>query len=260
MKKRIIPVLGIVLLLSSAVCMRTEAAVNVGATSQESSSEKGNERHGCLKFHIPDSWTGHFYMEHHTDEDGTYWTEFCEEPDYSRERMGWLCSVIQVKGNDVEKYKYLPSFDYIGEIRCDSGEKYGLIVEYPTDVQPSLEQMELYGRMYEDIEVLVNNIEVGNGASLYRGEGGLAEFVLPLSDCVYLTEAELSKLSKAQLRTARNEIYARHGRRFKDKTLQAYFDSCSWYHGTIEPNAFKESVLSECELSNLKLILKMEQK
>lgn len=260
MKKRNIPVLGIVFLLSFAVCTRTEAAVKSEVSSLESVSEKENNWHGYLKFHIPDSWIGNFHMEHHTDEDGTCWTEFCEEPDHSREGTGWLCSVIQVKGNDVEKYKYLPSFDYIGEIRCESGEKYGLIVEYPTDVQPSLEQMELYGRMYEDIEVLVNNIEAGNGASLYRGEGGLAEFVLPLSDCVWLTEADLSKLSKAQLRIARNEIYARHGRRFKDKMLQSHFDSCSWYHGTVEPNAFKESVLSECELDNLKLILKMEQK
>ena len=169
MKKKVIPVLGIVFLLSVAGCMKTEAAVNTGAFSQETFSEKENEWNGYLKFHIPDSWTGHFYMGHHTDEDGTYWTEFCEEPDYSGEGMGWLCSVIQVKDNDVEKYKYLPSFDYIGEIRCDSGEKYGLIVEYPTDVQPSLEQMELYGRMYGDIEALMNNIEVGNGSSLCKG-------------------------------------------------------------------------------------------
>ena len=260
MKKRVIPVLGIVFLLSVAGCMRTKAAVNTGAPSQETISEKENEWHGHLKFHIPKSWSGHFYMRYHTDEDGTYWTEFCEEPDYSMEGMGWLCSVAQVKDNDVEKYKYLPSFDYIGEIRCDSGEKYGLIVNYPTDVQPSLEQMELYGRMYGDIEVLVNGIEAGNGASLYKVEGGLAEFVLPLSDCAYLTEENLAMLSRDQLQIARNEIYARHGRRFKDKTLQAYFDSCSWYHGTIEPNAFKESVLSECELYNLKQIIKMEQK
>lgn len=114
--------------------------------------------------------------------------------------------------------------------------------------------------MYEDIKALVNNIEVGNGASLYKGEGGLAEFVLPLSDCAYLTEENLLNLSKARLRIARNEIYARHGRRFRDQALQAYFDGCSWYHGTIEPGAFKESVLTECERENLKLILRMERK
>lgn len=260
MKKKIIPLLGIAVLLSAAGGMRTEAAVNTGATAEVTVSETENEWYGNLKFHIPDSWTGHFYMGHHTDADGTYWTEFCEEPDFSAEGMGWLCSVIQVKNNDVERYKYLPSFDYIGEIRCDNGETYGLIVEYPTDVQPSIDQMELYGRMYEDIKALVNNIEVGNGASLYKGEGGLAEFVLPLSDCAYLTEENLLNLSKAQLRIARNEIYARHGRRFRDQALQAYFDGYSWYHGTIEPGAFKESVLTECERENLKLILRMERR
>ncbi|MFR9148557.1 MAG: YARHG domain-containing protein [Hungatella sp.] len=31
------------------------------------------------------------------------------------------------------------------------------------------------------------------------------------------------------LRFAKNEIYARHGRRFHDSELQGYFDQLSWY-------------------------------
>ena len=161
MKRKMIPLLGIAVFLAAAGGMKTEAAAITGSPADVTISETESGWYGNLKFHIPDSWTGHFYMGHHTDADGTYWTEFCEEPDFSGEGTGWLCSVIQVKDNDVEKYKYLPSFDYIGEIRCDNGETYGRIVEYPTDVQPSIDQMELYGRMYEDIKALVNNIEVG---------------------------------------------------------------------------------------------------
>ncbi len=46
---------------------------------------------------------------------------------------------------------------------------------------------------------------------------------------------------------ARNEIYARHGRKFKDKTLQKYFDEKSWYEGEYEPDEFQETWLSLLE-------------
>ena len=35
-----------------------------------------------------------------------------------------------------------------------------------------------------------------------------------------------------------NEIWARHGRKFKNNWLQSYFNSQSWYSGTIEPDDF----------------------
>lgn len=63
-------------------------------------------------------------------------------------------------------------------------------------------------------------------------------YILPESDSKYLTDSDVAGLSKEQLRIARNEIYARHGRRFKDPELQAYFDAQSWYNGTIDPEDF----------------------
>ncbi len=65
-------------------------------------------------------------------------------------------------------------------------------------------------------------------------------------------------LDAQTLRYARNEIYARHGRRFSDQELQAYFDGKSWYQGTIEPEDFEESLLSEIEKTNAELILMYE--
>ena len=56
------------------------------------------------------------------------------------------------------------------------------------------------------------------------------------------------------LRLGRNEIYARHGRRFLDEEIQSYFDSMPWYEGTIEPEDFKESVLNKYEKRNLQKI------
>jgi hypothetical protein len=57
-------------------------------------------------------------------------------------------------------------------------------------------------------------------------------------------------------RRLRNEIYARHGRRFSDPMLQRYFASFSWY----KPNdGFRESQLNDTERKNAELISQYEQ-
>ncbi|MBI1234355.1 MAG: YARHG domain-containing protein [Alphaproteobacteria bacterium] len=55
------------------------------------------------------------------------------------------------------------------------------------------------------------------------------DYLLPDSDKRLLTSDDLAGLSLADLRIARNEIFARHGRRFSDPGLQAWFDARSWY-------------------------------
>lgn len=67
-------------------------------------------------------------------------------------------------------------------------------------------------------------------------------------------------LSDEECKLARNEIYARHGRKFKDEKLQAYFDARDWYEGTIEPDDFEESLLSEIEIANRDLLVAHEEK
>lgn len=85
-------------------------------------------------------------------------------------------------------------------------------------------------------------------------------YILPSSDREKVTKKDLKSLTKEQCRIARNEIYARHGRRFKDKKLQKYFDKQSWYIGSLEPDEFDESVLSPIEKANATFILKYENK
>ena len=70
---------------------------------------------------------------------------------------------------------------------------------------------------------------------------------------------ELMGLSAEECRIARNELFARYGRRFQDETLQAYFDSLSWYNGTIDPEDFDESVFNEYEVANRDLIVQYEK-
>jgi hypothetical protein len=58
------------------------------------------------------------------------------------------------------------------------------------------------------------------------------------------------------LRVLRNEVYARHGRVFKDATLQKYFAAQPWY----VPNPdFKDDMLNEIESQNLAKIKAAEE-
>lgn len=84
------------------------------------------------------------------------------------------------------------------------------------------------------------------------------EYIFPNSNTEYLTDEQVSCLTKEQLRLARNEIFARHGYIFKDEELKEYFSSKSWYTGTINADAFDINSLSKIEKANVDLIKKYE--
>lgn len=84
------------------------------------------------------------------------------------------------------------------------------------------------------------------------------DYILPESSTRLLSASDIAGLSKEQLRIARNEIYARHGRLFTTEELQQYFNSKSWYRGTISASSFSESMLSQIEKDNIKLIQERE--
>lgn len=97
------------------------------------------------------------------------------------------------------------------------------------------------------------------GAAPQTAAAAAGDFVLPESSTRLLTDADLYGLTAEECKIARNEIYARHGRRFKDAALQAYFDSKSWYTGTIEPDDFPENMLSDIEMKNRDMIVNYEK-
>lgn len=84
------------------------------------------------------------------------------------------------------------------------------------------------------------------------------DYVLPDSSTRLITSAELDSLSSYQLWIARNEIYARHGRKFTNTDLANYFAGKSWYNGTIEAASFDESLLTSIERQNVDAILAEE--
>lgn len=77
----------------------------------------------------------------------------------------------------------------------------------------------------------------------YEAAGTSAsDYVLSDSDSRYYSRAELERMSVLDLYHARNEIYARHGRGFKNQDLRDYFASMPWYRETVSPEAFDEGV------------------
>lgn len=98
-------------------------------------------------------------------------------------------------------------------------------------------------------------LEVKNGSAKYNQDG----YIFADSDSRYLTISDLEKLSDKELRLARNEIYARNGRKFDSQDLRNYFNGCSWYRGTIDPDDFNdETMLNKYERANAYLILEYE--
>lgn len=70
------------------------------------------------------------------------------------------------------------------------------------------------------------------------------QYILPESNSRYLTDSDIDGMSLREINYAKNEIYARHGRKFKSEELQTYFDSKSWYTGKYEPEDFDENYSS----------------
>lgn len=84
-------------------------------------------------------------------------------------------------------------------------------------------------------------------------------YIIADSGTRVLTADDIAGFSKEKLALARNEIYARHGRRFKMAVYRDYFNSCSWYKENPNYNyADDNSNLNSTEIKNVKLILQAE--
>lgn len=135
------------------------------------------------------------------------------------------------------------------------------------------ETMGLYGKLYEKYEQVglqkffeKDNLVQDDGSKKKTNKEDNTdvdtvdtdEYICPDSDVKKLSIKDVKKLSKADRRRAKNEIYARYGRKFNDISLQEYFNGKSWYTGTIEPEDFDESVFNKVEKYNIKLLAKYE--
>lgn len=94
------------------------------------------------------------------------------------------------------------------------------------------------------------------------GEKEKYTYVIEDSDKKYLTDSDVQGLTLQEINYAKNEIFARHGRKFQSAELQRYFNSKSWYEGKYDPSDFDQhyssAVLNDFEKKNADFLREVE--
>lgn len=98
-----------------------------------------------------------------------------------------------------------------------------------------------------------NKINTQNSSPQEIGNTFKSDFIFYDSSYRRLNDSEVSALSSDELQRAINEIYARHGRKFKDSDIKAFFASKQWY---IENPSFSDSDVNDVEAANISLLIK----
>lgn len=81
-------------------------------------------------------------------------------------------------------------------------------------------------------------------------------YLMPQSNVYALSKTFLRDYSTYDLWIAKNEIFARKGRKFKNAELQSYFNEKSWYHGVIESDDFDpDTMLNDAEKANVEAMI-----
>jgi len=109
-----------------------------------------------------------------------------------------------------------------------------------------------YKPIRDQSKVRLNKIEEQNVKLIEKMEADWREYL----GTQEISEDMLNGLFIEDLRVMRNEIYARHGRIFKDRELQKYFSEQPWYKPDPE---FKDEMLTEKEYKNLAVIREAEE-
>lgn len=131
-------------------------------------------------------------------------------------------------------------------IRNEFWARRGLKFKLP-GVRQYFEWRDWYKPLKDQSKVKLNEIETRNINLILAREAQIRE---KLSSEI-LPEDFANEMFAEDLQILRNEIYARHGRIFKNPELQKYFAAQPWY----QPNPdFKDDSLSEIEFKNLATI------
>lgn len=113
-------------------------------------------------------------------------------------------------------------------------------------------------RIQEEIEARRKEEEKSKQVSENTSASKASDYLIPNSNQKYLSNSDITQLSLREINYAKNEIYARHGRKFKSPELQRYFGSKSWYNGNIEPDNFDISVFNDYERKNTEFLASVE--
>lgn len=111
---------------------------------------------------------------------------------------------------------------------------------------------------YDDRDIITINYYT------YKDGHGItsSEYVIKDSASRKLTSQDTNQLTLRGVNYAKNEIYARHGRKFKSAELQDFFDSRDWYYGYLdaskETDKSIEKEFNSYEKYNAKLLRDLE--
>ncbi len=183
-------------------------------------------------------------------------------------------TMIRLAGSTGGDY-FRASVDNLGEQLADiykkvyANQRNLYIMEYLTDNSQDLNTYRKLAVSATDNSGYIGEnskefIPVANINSFFSDKYKNKEFILRESNIRPLNSADLAGLSLAELRIARNEIFARYGRQFKDPLLNKWFYSKQWYQNILKkfsPEAFDKmkTPLSQTEQDNTAKITEYER-
>lgn len=147
---------------------------------------------------------------------------------------------------------------------CGTSSTSTTVAESQTDIDAIVEkkiqeQLEIDRRVKEGIDAAKATEETIVTMAATEASKNSGTYLLPFSNERLVTDADLATLSKDQLRLARNEIFARHGRMYETKDLNDYFSSQGWYTPSISADQWNDKVFSKVESDNVTRIANYEK-
>lgn len=221
----------------------------------DNSISRDDNNNICINFSevevlLPSDWAGKCRIV--TSSDSAEFFHIKSQDKFKEDGLdgGWLFTVSYSPNTD---FMVQPDFVTLGEV--DDGYYYAA---FPTDVQAYLEDGDAcseYFSLYQDIDWVQENMSLVyfDDTSVISSE---EEYIFPDSSTRLLSSGDLSGMDTQKIQMAINEIYARHHRKFVMQEVQDYFNSKSWYEGTIEAEDFDPSVMNSYESANIELMVK----
>ena len=107
---------------------------------------------------IPEGWAEGLSLETVDNESGK-WVKLFYKFD-NQDFMGHLFSIVITQDDDYEK---IADYDRLGALIDEDDNLYDVIAVYPTDVQCTKDNLEIYGEMAREADNILNTIEAADG-------------------------------------------------------------------------------------------------
>lgn len=229
----------------------TVAPVNEPETTPEQSTETGIQlktdevilaKEGTYSyldytFDIPEEWEQRVYI-------CTYETSVCFDQRKSYEEHEGMGFMLSLDRSDNQ-----PGIFTDGKVVAYNKDCVYFYM-LPSDVPYVYDDIEIvddYSDLMKDAYKLLDSWKSKDDSTKYDAD----EYICPVSDIKPIPEEVLENMYYTDLNKARREIYARHGVIFEAPDADYYFNSLTWYNGTVPETEFDLDSLSQVELDNI---------